>query len=187
MPHHLKILLFAHLILILYRIFIKVFTLECNKDVIFAFHAKYRQLISDTPDCLLFGADETSLDPKLNKKVVVPSDLEKAIREGFPEFPHISSMCCSNILGKAPPLLIILKQLQNLPNELKQFEQNGKAWFASSNKGYMTRELFLLWSCNFINWLSSYRLVIDPIYRTKRALLILDGHLSRECPIAFIS
>ena len=47
-----------------------------------------------------------------------------------------------------------------------------------------TRNSFLLWVLNFINWLSSYRLTLDESLRNKKAVLILDGHNSRQNPIA---
>ena len=65
-----------------------------------------------------------------------------------------------------------------------QNRKKRKAWFASSMKAYMTRELFLLWSFNFINWVSNFRQKLAPEIRYKKALLVLDGHVSRECPLA---
>ena len=50
--------------------------------------------------------------------------------------------------------------------------------------GYMTRDMFLWWSICFINWLSQYRLTLPIEMRSDDALLILDGHTSRENPLA---
>ena len=112
--------------------------------------------------------------------------MRAALQEGLPDLPHISAMCCHNLLGESLPLFIIFKDLKNLPDELKIFEKSGDAWFASSKKGFMTRDLFFLWTIHFVNFLSTYRMRLDPELRSRRALLILDGHLSRECPRALM-
>ena len=156
----------------------------CHREVIEEFYNSFETEINRRNPALLFGADETMLKPNPNKKVVVPIEMEAALRQTVDELPHISAMCAHNVIGASPPLFIILKHLQNLPSELKRFADEGSAWFASSTKGYMTRELFLIWSINFINWLSSYRLTLSPEIRFERALLIMDGHFSRECPMA---
>ena len=75
-------------------------------------------------------------------------------------------------------------RIEKTPPELSLFDRSGKAWIASSLKGYMTRDLFLVWAILFINWMSQYWLTIDPHLRRQKALLILDAHLSRECPLA---
>ena len=124
------------------------------------------------------------MQPKLSAVEVVPEDSQRPLREGAPDIPHVTAMCCHNCVGKACPLFIILKQLRNLPNELLEFEKQGEAWFASSNKGYMTRETFVFWCIHFVNWLSYERTKMDPDLCDKRVLLITDGHLSRECPLA---
>ena len=156
----------------------------CNVDVIRDFHIQFKELITTTPDALLFGADETMLNPKVHKRVVVPENLQKALQEGLPDLQHITAMCMHNIKGDHMPLFIILKNLKKLPDELQEFAAEGKAFFASSSKAYMTRDLFLLWSINFINWVSNFRHKLSSELRERSALLILDGHVSRECPLA---
>ena len=157
---------------------------SCHKDVIDSYFSTYKTLIESYHPSLRFGADETMLQPQPSAVDVIPEYAQAALREGVPDIPHVTAMCCHNCTGKCCPLFIILKQLQNLPPELKEFSDQGEAWFASSNKGYMTRELFLFWVINFANWLSFERSKMEPSLRTKRALLITDGHLSRECPLA---
>ena len=78
------------------------------------------------------------------------------------------------------------KSLQSIPEELQSFAKSGSAWFASSSSAYMTRDLFLQWTILFINWLSNYRLRLDPSIRNQKALLIMDGHHSRENPVAIM-
>ena len=38
---------------------------------------RFKVLITSTPDTLLFGADETMVNPKVHKRVVVPVFLQK--------------------------------------------------------------------------------------------------------------
>ena len=159
---------------------------SCHIDGIDDYLNKYRSLLDSTPECLLFGADETQLSPIVSGKVVISADLMNALREGLPDLPQVTALCCHNLCGTHVPLFIILKQLQKLPEELKCFSETGRAWFASSRKGFMTRDLFLIWSFHFINWMTSYRLSLEPKFRNAQALLILDGHLSRECPLALM-
>ena len=157
---------------------------SCHEEVIQQYFRTYKEFIDSYPPSLRFGADETMLQPKLSSTSVVPENANAPIQEGAPEVPHITAMCCHNCTGKRCPLFIILKQLQRLPQELKEFEEQGDARFASSNKGYMTRDLFLCWVINFVNWLSFERASMSAELRNKRALLIVDGQVSRECPLA---
>ena len=160
--------------------------LHGNPIIITSFFNTHEQLIRNTHPALLFGADETMLEPSAPKKVGVPTDLAIAIQRGIPNMPHITAMCGHNCIGVAVPLFIILKDLRNLPAELQSFSVAGNAWFASSPSAYMTRDLFLVWTVHFINWLSAYRLTLAPALRDKPATLIVDGHHSRECPAALI-
>lgn len=82
------------------------------------------------------------------------------------------------------PLFIVLPNLKKLPQELTEFANNGQAYFASSSNGWQTRDTFLFFVICFINWLSLFRKTLEKSIRDKDALLILDGHKSRENPIA---
>lgn len=82
------------------------------------------------------------------------------------------------------PLFIILPNLVKTPEELIGFQERGQAIFASSNNGWQTRDSFLWFAICFINYLSFYRKKLNENIRDKKALLIVDGHKSRECPIA---
>ena len=59
-------------------------------------------------------------------------------------------------------------------------------YLASSPSGWQTRDTFLFWVLCFINEFSLYRRTLDENVRNEKALLIMDGHASRECPMAFI-
>ena len=149
------------------------------------FYENNEEIITQCPIPLMFGADETMLDTTLRGKLIVDIvDPHPILRRDPLKIPHVTSMCCHTATGVALPPFIILPKLSNLPAELSEFSQSGQAWFASSQSGWMCRDLFLIWVIHFINWLSSYRLTLNSHIRNAAALLILDGHSSRECPIA---
>ena len=50
----------------------------------------------------------------------------------------------------------------------------------SFSSGWQTRNTFLFWTINFINWISCYRLKLDEKIRYNDALLILDGNILHE-------
>ena len=154
-----------------------------SKNLIKKFYNHHRDLIENCPKQLLFGADETMLKAVLKKKVLAESSHDALLRKNS-DIPHITGMCCHNVRGAHPPPMIILpNSIQNVPIELQEFDSSGDAWFASSKSGWMTRDIFLVWCINFINWLSIYRKSLPASIRDARAVLITDGHGSRECPI----
>lgn len=79
---------------------------------------------------------------------------------------------------------ILPSSIQSLPDELKYFSDSGKACFATSKSGWMTRDLFLLWINNLINWMTEHKKALASNLRKTRSLLILDGQRSRECLLA---
>ena len=89
-------------------------------------------------------------------------------------------MCTHNLFGEHLANFIILPNLKNLPEELKEFEERGDITFASSKNGWQTRETFLYWVVCFINDLSLYRKKLPEDIANEEALLIIDGHTSRE-------
>lgn len=156
----------------------------CSYQVIDSFYAAFGSKIQTTDPNLIFTADETQLETKSRRKAVVPAGVLTALEGCYRDMPHISGMMCTNVFGVQPPPMIILSDLQSLPNELKRLVDNGTIWVGSTVNGYMTRDLFLYWSILFINWLSKLRILLPSELRGKKALLIMDGHCSRECPLA---
>lgn len=136
------------------------------------------------PPSLRFTADETMLQPTVSRKVLVPDGMSRPLLPDELTLPHITAMCCCNVLGDKFPLFIVLKSLVKLPSDLLEFQMNGDAVFASSPSGWQTRDTFLFFAICFVNWLSMFRLKLDKSIRNSRAILILDGHKSRENPVA---
>lgn len=143
----------------------------------------HEDIIKNCPHPLLLGADETMLCSLIKEKVITRIGSTTLASEI--DLPHITCMCAHTGNGIALPLFIILpNKIQTLPQELEEFSENGQAWFASSKSGWMTRDLFLVWTIHIIHWLSMYRSNLDKSIRNKSTLLVMDGHGSRECPLA---
>ena len=93
-------------------------------------------------------------------------------------------MFCHNIIGTIIPPFVILPNLEKCPDEIEKYIILNQIWSVSTESGWQNRDSFLIWCINFINWLSNYRLTLDSSIRNQKALLILDGHTSRENPIS---
>lgn len=118
------------------------------------------------------------------KSYVVPDDVKVVFHEKYPDMKHISAMMCHCVAGNSLPPFIILTNLQNLPNELDELSQTEQIFISSSPNGYITRDLFLLWTFHFINYICIYRDKLRLKCQDSPVLLILDGHTSRENPLA---
>ena len=115
------------------------------------------------------------LAPNINKKVLVLNSTSQPLLSDMSDLPHITATCfCSDLSAKIP--LFIVK--------LTEFANNGQAYFASSRNGWQTCDTFLFFIICFINRLSLFRKTLEKSIREKEALLILDGHKSRENSIA---
>ena len=158
--------------------------IACTPQNILDFTEIFIPIVDNYHPILRFCADETMLYPDVVQKILVPKDEERPIISDYPTLPHITGMCCCNPFGDKMPLFIILSQLKKLPNELKPFLESGKAYFSSSDSGWQTRDTFLWFAICFIHWLSIFKLTIDKSLRDLPSILIMDGHKSRECPLA---
>ena len=158
--------------------------LACTPEHLSAYHTANAEFIQSTPAALLFGADETMMETSGRTKVLTPDAVGEVIGPALEQMPHLTSMCANNVLGEKVPPFIILSGLTTTPVELKPFIDRGQIWLASSACGWETRDTFLYWVLCFINWMSAYRLTLSAEIRNANALLIMDGHKSRENPIA---
>ena len=158
---------------------------SCSYEVITTHFVRFANAIREIEPMLLFGADETMMDATPRGKVVVPDDVKQVLEEGLPNMPHISGMMCHNVVGNKLPPFIILSELKKLPSELEELVASGQIWVGSTKNGYMTKEMFLIWVFHFINWLSDFRSKMPNCHlRDANAMLIMDGHNSRENPLA---
>ena len=153
-------------------------------EVIESFFITLATIINKIHPSLLFTVDETMIETAMKNKVVVRTGVKTVVEEGYPNMPHITEMMCCNVYGQGPPPLVILNGLRSLPEELKMFSTNDEVWLGSTTSGYMTKDMFVYWVICFINWLSKFRCNLPLDIRESEALIILDGHTSRENPLA---
>ena len=157
----------------------------CSPAVIDDYFNKFESIFAATPKDLFFVADETMMALSSRElKVLIPTSIKHYIESAPPDSVHITALCVHNLMAVKPPLFVILSQLRNTPNELQSLVQSGKIWLGSSSAGWMDRELFMCWSINFINWLHYHRTTLPSTICDKPAVLLLDGHPSRQCPAA---
>ena len=133
--------------------------------------------IVNTPTELLFNCDETMLSAKRHYKGVTLEGVQAVAPIEEPT-QHMSSLVTICASGAQVPQMIVLSGLKCLPPSLRQFES--RCWFASSSNGWVTRNLFSIWAMNFCHWLSHYRLGLPEAMQDMPAVLLLDGHSSRQ-------
>lgn len=154
--------------------------IACTPENIDSYFDLLSEIIERFHPYLIFGADETMLFPSIKRRVVLPSNMRSEFITAQTTLPHFSAMCTHNLFGRSLANFIILPNLKNLPSEIKDFAERGDATFSSSKSGWETKETFLFWTICFINELSVYRQDLPEELREKEALLIMDGHTSRE-------
>ena len=157
---------------------------SCALEIIDSYFANWAEIFRATPEQLFFVADETMMSPNKPLKVVVPRDISQYIEPLPPDSAHITAFCVNNLSAVKPPPLIIVSKLKRIPQELKTFVDSGMIWLSSSPSGWMNRQLFLAWTINFCNWLYQYRMQLPATIAHSEAVLLMDGHTSRECPAA---
>lgn len=147
----------------------------CDEVAIRDFFTKHKNLLDRDPK-LIFNMDETMVSAKKKLKVLCPQDLS-ALTESTPKCPHITACVTIGADGDVlKPMFILPNNKKNI-KELGQF--SGRAYFASSESGWINKYLFMYWGLLFLAEISKYRLSLPDDLRNKRILLILDGHRSR--------
>ena len=158
--------------------------LACSFETIHKYFDTISPIIKEYDKILVFTSDETMMECTKSVRNIVPRTIPTYTEEKPPEMPHITAMCTTSIIGSKPPLFIILKNKKTIPKEIKDLINSGQLWIISSPTGWMDRWCFLIWTFNFIGWCYSFRQKLASSLRSLPILLILDGHTSRECPIA---
>jgi hypothetical protein len=83
------------------------------------------------------------------------------------KLPHLTAMCAISATGTAFKPFVILSHRKGL-KKLSEFATN--AHFATSQTGWMNRNMFTAWAL--------YRLTLPDEMRNESVLLILNGHAS---------
>lgn len=126
--------------------------INCTPEKMRTYTTKLFPVLDKINPALRFCADETMLQPTIHKKVLVPKNMPNPISPNDVLLPHITAMCCNNVIGENMPLFIILPSLKKLPNDLVEFQEMNQAIFASTSNGWQTRDTFLWYVIYFINW-----------------------------------
>jgi hypothetical protein len=146
----------------------------CNQNAVNAFFNDFGELFQ-RDQRLIFGMDETVVDShKAFKVLCQQSDLPIAI---LPQkIPHITGCVTVNGMGIYFKPLIILQNKRKL-GSLREFTDFSD--FATSDTGWITKNIFTFWCICFIAQVQYYRLTLPEEIRDQNILLILDGHKSR--------
>ena len=157
---------------------------SCTNQVIDDFFTKFSAIIANCPEELRYTADETMMETTRSNKVIIPAEIKRYIEAKTPEMPHITAMCCTNVIGSKPPLFVIIQKCKNIPKELQQLSDTKKIWLIATNNGWMDRWAFLVWTFFFSIF---YRNTLDELPRSfaeKTGVMICDRHTSRGNPLA---
>ena len=158
--------------------------LICTPEHVGSFYDKFGEIIKNTPPELLFTADETMLQANFLKKKAFPNDIGKYIEREPDGIPHMTCMCCSNLVGTPCPLYIIIKNRVRMPEELEGLQHGNLFQIGSTPSGWMSRFTFFYWVIHFIAFVTRYKEDLGRSFGPIAPVLITDGHISRSCPIA---
>jgi hypothetical protein len=130
---------------------------------------------------LLFNADETMIGGTGRLKVIVRSSSKTAIKFVTDQNDHIIMMVTVSAAGfKFIPFIIIKRK--TCPNILKHLIECETMVLGGQSSGWMTQELFTKWTIDFIGHVDEIRKKSN--LEKEPALLVIDGHSSRENPEA---
>lgn len=146
----------------------------CDEKAISAFFEKHSTNLERDPR-LIWNMDETMVSSNKKFKVLIrKGHLPITMSPG--KLPHVTA--CISINGDGGKL----KPLVILPNKatLKGLEDfTNYFYFASSNSGWMNKDIFLMFSLIFVSEMQHYRLLLPSAIRNAPILLLVDGHKSR--------
>lgn len=150
---------------------------QCDRRKIYEWFLQYHQVLCSYPRQMILNMDETGISSNKRFKVVTPEGVFPVSPEDKQQV-HITGIVTISACGKLFRPGIITPKLQNLPSELAEFAED--ADFYSSKTGWMTKEVFKLWTVNICHEIQQWRLTLPEAIRSKRILLLLDGHGSRR-------
>ena len=158
--------------------------LNCTKEKIQKFYEENRNIITQTPQELIFGADECMIDGHKSLKVLTKHETKEGLNKLAESFPHITAMFAHSASGVSLPPYIILANMKRASHEIQDILRGKSSWIVSTKSGWQTKQSFFVWCIFFTHWLTMYRISLPVTLMNNPALLIVDGHTSRQCPIA---
>lgn len=149
----------------------------CDKRKIQSWFAHFREVLQNYDPELILNMDETGVSSNRRYKVVVPEGSFSVVPNEKKEV-HLTAVVTFSATGKVFKPGIILPNLKKLPPELEEFRED--ADFYGTKSGWMTKSVFDLYCLNLAHEVSAWRATLQPELRTRRVLLLLDGHGSRR-------
>jgi hypothetical protein len=149
--------------------------LGCSKEKIENWFTAHQGVL-DRSEWLIINADETHVHSNRKFKVLTPIG-KRPIQVNPEVMPHFSAMCAISGSGHAFHPMFILPGNLNMPLELEEFQD--RAYFTSTESGWMNRKCFLLWTFFMCDEIRQYRYGLRVNLRHQEILLLLDGHSSR--------
>ena len=149
--------------------------ISCDVNGILSFF-EANSIVLDRHPCLILNMDETMLSGRRKFKVLkFPENLP--LRDQIQIYPHISAAITISAIGKKFDPFIILPNKKTMKNII-EFPD---CVYVSSQSGWMTKKLFILYCIHIISQVQSYRLKLSDELKDEPFLLIVDGHPSRFC------
>ncbi|KAK8864839.1 hypothetical protein M9Y10_010365 [Tritrichomonas musculus] len=90
-----------------------------------------------------FYSKETMLSQIMHRELLVPNNTKTLTLPDEMTLPHISAMCCCNVLREKMPPFIILPSFLNLPTDYQIHVKSGEAMFAGRCSGWKTSNTFI--------------------------------------------
>jgi hypothetical protein len=147
---------------------------SCSFNAIADFFTRFSLLFQRDPH-LIFNADETMLSG-LKRFRVLAEKQRLPLVTAETKLPHLTAMCTISATGTTFKPFVILPHLKGL-KKLSEFLPD--VHFATTQSGWMNRNIFTAWAICFCSELSFYRMTLPDALRNESVLLVLDGHPSR--------
>ena len=146
----------------------------CDADSITEWFVRF-SLLFERDVRLMFNMDETQLNAKKRMKVLCPCERKPLVSsQGI--LPHMTAAVTISGGGYRVKPLVILPNKKTLKG-LEDFTES--VYLASSQTGWMTRNLYRFYALTFVAELSIIRLRLPESLREEPVLLFVDGHSSR--------
>ena len=149
----------------------------CDRKRIESWFQRNSQILASYEPELILNMDETGISTNRKFNVVVPEGMFPVVPEDRKEI-HLTGIVTFSARGKLFKPGVILPSLKLLPPELGSVA--GELEIYSSKTGWMTKSIFDIFCVNLAHQIDIWRLELRQELRSKRILLIMDGHGSRK-------
>jgi hypothetical protein len=154
----------------------------CDVAAVTRFFTTFSDVIQGRDPRLVFNMDETQLSAKKRFRVLTVAGKLPLVKAQS-KLPHLTGLCTISASGACFRPIVILKSLQKLKS-LEEFQDYTS--FATSTNGWITTDLFLMFTIDFCAQLTLYRVNLPDDIARQRVLLILDGHATRRKAMAML-